>query len=195
MTHPNELPTDQERWTPTPLQPVSVLYREYYPQLLNFARRFHPADEAADVVHHTVMRFMQRLQRGTIHDDPARRETALFTLLRDVSREWHRTGRRRVGLLGAFRALTRTSEPEPTTPQRSELVARVDASLRSMPRCWANAFEMGYDDTITFATMAELLGVSEGTARSYYSRACGRLRDDLLAVGIAPDWFQEDATS
>lgn len=116
-------------------------------------------------------------------------------MLRDVSREWHRTGRRRVGLLDAFRALTRTSEPEPTTPQRSELVARVDASLQSMPRCWANAFEMGYDDTVSFATMAVLLGVTEGTARSYYSRACQRLRDDLQSVGIAPDWFQGDRTS
>ncbi len=176
-----------ERWTDPLLHGVSAIYREILPRLLTFARRFAPREDANDLVHDALLRYMTRVRENALDHNPVEREAAIFGCLKSVSVDHQRKSKRRLRLVdfisGATVAMHRHADAA-LPVQTAELTTRVNHVLHGMPRRWAETFVLAHDGELGFDVVARILDITPSTARANHARACARLRRELVPLGV-----------
>ncbi len=164
-------------------------YGEY---LFNFARGRMPDTESAkDIVQQTFMAAWKG--RKSFRGDSAER-TWLTTILRNKITDFYRTQSRRpqtidvvsaaeegnesVNWIETRQADRDTSEPDRIV-RRSEFFDRVLAALNEIPAVAAEAFKMRVIEGQSVIEIAEVLGITTGSASTKICRAKQKLRNQL----------------
>jgi RNA polymerase sigma-70 factor (ECF subfamily) len=155
---------------------TEVLERESADLLRYFRRRVAPED-AADLLAETGMTAWRRAD-----DLPSDREGArrwLFTVARNTFLNYQRGQQRRLALASRVRAvLTRAAHVSPSADDGIEVR---DATSRLPPEL-AELVRLIHWDGFTIAEAAEVVGMSDTTARARYQRARAELRATLTAT-------------
>ncbi len=127
--------------------------------------------------------------------EPGQFEAALFRRVVDTSRMRRRQLARRMPFEKLFipprEALVRLTETS-LDAESDELRQHVNRILGAMPRRWAQVFLLNHDHGLSYAAIAPLMRITEGAARSYFSKACARLRRELAGVGLEPEGWEAD---
>jgi RNA polymerase sigma-70 factor (ECF subfamily) len=163
------------------LPEVDVLLRV----ALSLTRR--PAD-AEDLVQDTLMRAFQ----GINGFDGAHPRAWLLTILRNA--HINRNRRRRPELLddqdAAFDRLSATEVPSAESPEGLVVGETFDSvlsdALAALPDRFRAVVTLVDVDGLSYAEAAEVLGIPEGTVMSRLHRARARMRQRLVAAGLAP---------
>src|SRR5439155_18603577 len=137
---------------------------EIAPGLLLFARQWvHSAADAEDIVQEAFVRFWRRNHRI---DNRALLYSAVRSAALDLIRRDQRRSRREIEV---FADASRSVEPEFEAGDDSqrELAAAVD----DLPRDQREVLVMKVWNELTFAEIAETLGISQNTAASRYRYA------------------------
>lgn len=145
-----------------------------------------PAD-AEDLVQDTLLRAYQAADRF----DGRHPRAWLLTIMRNAERNRHR--RRRPELLrDPDRELARLHEHTDGRDFTEDVVLReqfddvVHRAFAQLPTKHRRALQLVDVDGLTYAEAAQLLDVPEGTVMSRVHRARRRIRQRLVATGIAP---------
>ncbi len=146
---------------------LADLYSRHAGELTRFATGLVGPSEAADVVGDAVARLM----RSRVWQEALNRRALLFRAVLYEARMFHRARRRR--LTREARSAQREAFE---MPQIEPEVAAAVAGLSPQQR--AVVF-LTYWDDLDVRTVAELLGVGEGTVRKQLGRARKRLREVL----------------
>ncbi len=149
-----------------------VCFSELAPGLVLFARQWvRSAADAEDVVQDAFVRFWRR-------DLSIQNRALLYSAVRsaalDLIRRDNRRARREVQV---FSEAERTVQPqfEQLDDSQRELVAALDR----LPRDQREVLVMKIWNELTFAEIAETLGISQNTAASRYRYALANLRKAL----------------
>ena len=144
------------------------------PALLRFAhvitRSDHDASDAVQDALLAVYGSWRRLRRDDAYEAYARRVIVNKTISR-----WRRIGRRE-------RALDELGGPEVDQPDLAETSTNAILAhqlLVSLPARQRAAVSLRFYDDLPFGQIADILGCTESTARSYIHRALARLREQL----------------
>ena len=145
-----------------------------------------PAD-AEDLVQDTLLRAYQAVDRF----DGSHPRAWLLTIMRNAEHNRHR--RRRPELmrdpdaeLARLHGESRESDLTESIVLREQFDEVVHAAFRSLPEKHRRALQLVDIDGLTYAEVASLLGVPEGTVMSRVHRARKRIRHQLAATGVAP---------
>ena len=141
------------------------------PRLRHLARLL-VRDGADDLVAEALARTLPKWQAGRIDDLPAYLRRVLIRL---ASRRWH------VRNLGRDRApaLRRTGV---APADHAETIAerdRTQRAVRALPARRRAVVALRFDEDLTEARIAEILGISVGTVKSQLSKALAQLRREL----------------
>jgi RNA polymerase sigma-70 factor (ECF subfamily) len=157
--------------------------------LLRVARSLTPRPaDAEDLVQDTLLRAYQ----GIDGFDGAHPRAWLLTIMRNT--QINRTRRRRPELLddqdAAFDRLAVTEGLGAERPEALVVGETFDAvvsdALASLPDRFRHVVVLVDVDGLSYAEAAEALGVPVGTVMSRLHRARGRMRQRLVAAGLAP---------
>jgi RNA polymerase sigma-70 factor (ECF subfamily) len=159
--------------------------------LFRFALRRleHEVDAVEEVVQMTLSQALRKLHTY-------RGEAALFTWLcaicrREILAHWRRR-RRRAGEVGlaeedpALRAALedRAREQDAAAAERSEVAARVQAALESLPVRYGEALEWKYMEEVPVEEVGRRLGLGVKAAESLLTRARDAFRKAFAAGGL-----------
>lgn len=146
------------------------LYEKHADALVRFATGLVGPADAADVVSATLVRLLGSARWSAAHD----RRAYLFRAVLNEARMHHRsTLRRRVRELRAAPNEARLDH-EPMVDVLAR-VARLSIRQRAVVM-------LTYWDDLEPASVAELLGIGEGSVRRHLARAHARLREELRDV-------------
>jgi RNA polymerase sigma-70 factor (ECF subfamily) len=146
------------------------------------------ADEANDLVQESLLRAWRSfsLARGRTYQ-----RAWLFTILRNVAREWHRAGKRRVRLVPCPNSeLTEIASSDPGGPFcqlsgmdesrfREFLDDRIVAALEALEPRFREVVVLSVAGGLSYREIAEVLGCPVGTVMSRMARARRTLREQL----------------
>ncbi len=145
-----------------------------------------PAD-AEDLVQDTLLRAYQAVDRF----DGSHPRAWLLTIMRNAERNRHR--RRRPELmrdpdrdLARLHGESRERDLTESIVMREQFDEVVRAAFAELPDKHRRALQLVDVDGLTYAEVAGLLGVPEGTVMSRVHRARKRIRRRLAATGVAP---------
>jgi RNA polymerase sigma-70 factor (ECF subfamily) len=139
-------------------------------------------EEAADVLQAVYLKVLEGKAR---FDGRSSLRTWLFATIRRTAAEDRR--RRWVRAL----ALGRWGARQPAPPQAADaeaLMAKTEstrtlrAALESLPRRQRDLLHLVFYEDLTIAEASQVLGISEGSARTHYARGKERLRRRLGAL-------------
>jgi RNA polymerase sigma-70 factor, ECF subfamily len=159
--------------TGQPSADVDQLYRECREALTAFfVRRHLSAHTAEDLVHETFFRLMRQVDRCRAAGSP---RGYLFGIARHVSADaWRRT---RPGDEGDAEAETIAApQPDPRLAAAHEIIAALPALQREV-------LDLRFQHDLSYAEIAEALGVPVGTVRSRLHNALELLRERLEQDG------------
>ena len=165
---------------------LAALYDAHAERLHAVARRLlrSPAD-AEECVQEVFVQLALRLGRGKI-DDPA---AYLFSSLRNGALARLRETAKRDAL--GLRLVTSDEDardPIPRDPLQSRALA---AAIEALPLEQREVLALKIDGDLTFAQIAECLGISLNTAASRYRYALEKLKAALLPRGSGPGFDEE----
>ena len=174
LLHPAAPPS-----APRPMAMAAQLFSEHQPWLLQrLSYRLRNRADAEDLASETFLRVITRPQADALEAPRAYLATVAKRLLINL---WHRRELEQA-YLDAIAALPQAVSPSPE--ERALLVESLEAiahALDAQPDKARQAFLMSQLDGLTYAQMAQQLGVSASMVRRYMARcweACWHLRAD-----------------
>jgi RNA polymerase sigma-70 factor (ECF subfamily) len=155
---------------------LALLFDRYFGRLLRVMRRdLAVAEEARDLVQQTFL----QLHRARADYDPAQRfRPWLYTIALNLKREHLRSRARRPTVpLDGSRALE--AEAELSSPEQADEARAVREAIASLPSDQRAVIELHWLDELSFAEVAECLGISANAAKVRAHRGYERLRPRL----------------
>lgn len=152
-----------------PMTRLQVMYDEHGPALLRYLRRLtgHAAT-AEDLMQET---FVQALRAPERLDAVVSPKAWLFTIARNLGLNSLRARRKTQPLVEAIAA------PETAVdPRREDLLAAIAA----LPNDQRETLELRLREELSYAEIADVLGIPVGTVRSRLHIAVKRLRDAMI---------------
>jgi RNA polymerase sigma-70 factor, ECF subfamily len=155
--------------TPPPAIDVEQLYRESRQALTAyFARRHGSVQAAEDLLQETFLRLMRRVDRCRLAASP---QGYLFGIARHVSADtWRRTKP-----AAAENAGVESIE----TPQPDELLLEAREIIAALPPLQREILDLRFQHDLSYAEIAEALGIPIGTVRSRLHGALEILRERM----------------
>lgn len=165
------------------------LYREMHGGLVRYAMRDLDPDEAKDVVHDALLKYIEQLARQPHAEPEEEARPRLVAMVHDVIRDRKRASKRRHRLMqlisGSTAAISRWTNPR-RSAEDEEIVGAIHEALEAMPAChrvvWMTVKEQG----MTAEETGALLGISAGAVRAAVHKANTELRRRLKRDGITP---------
>jgi RNA polymerase sigma-70 factor, ECF subfamily len=150
---------------------VEQLYRECRERLTAyFMRRHRSVPAAEDLLQETFLQLMRRVDRCRAARSP---RAYLFGIARHVSAEaWRQTKPETSADAPLLAAVV--SEPDPRLLAARETIAGLPALQREI-------LDLRFQHDLSYAEIAEVLGIPVGTVRSRLHNAMHRLREQLEA--------------
>lgn len=164
------------------------LYRRMHDGLVLYAARRVDGDDAQDVVHDAMLKFIEQHDaRAPEPDGDAR--ARLVAMVQDVLRDGARRERRRQRLMqlisGTTAAMRRWTNPRRMADD-NEIQRAIDANLARIPRCHRAVWVAIREDGLSVTEVAELLDITTGAVRAALSKANHELRQRLARNGFTP---------
>ena len=163
-----------------PFDRVETLYVDHHGWLrLWLRRRLGCADQAADLAHDTFMSIL--LARGATAGEAVREPRAfLSTVARRLMANQHRRQLLESSYLEMLVALPEAVTPPPEVRlQALETLQQVDRVLDGLPSRVREAFLLAHLEALSYAEIAQRLGVSMSSVKQYLTRAN---RECLFAI-------------
>lgn len=159
---------------------VTGLYRHHHGWLQQWLhRKLGNGFDAADIAQDTFVRILASWRTRALGDEPRALLTHIAKGL--VIDHWRRQDVERAYL----QAIAHLPEPQAPSPENRliilEALYRIDAMLRGMPGATQEIFLMAQLDGLTYAAIAERMGLSLITVKRHMRRAfeaCLALHDD-----------------
>lgn len=130
------------------------------------------AADADDLVAETLARTLPAWRRGTIDDLPAYLRRVLVRL---ASRRWRRRSLSRDRDHAAAAWIAEPLDHAEAVAERD----RTQRAVRALPARRRAVVVLRFDEDLSEARIAEVLGISVGTVKSQLSRALAQLREEL----------------
>ncbi len=168
------------------MQPITTaeLYTEWRAKLLAYFARTSYAYEAEDLVQEVFVRYMQALCRGACFHTP---ERLLWRAARNVLLDRHRYHTRRPSTVDADVAGFDLIDPRQPDPLELVCLAdardAVDALLPELTPAQRDVLALHYGAELEYADVADLLGITLGSAKARGLRALVCLRHVTGAAG------------
>lgn len=151
---------------------VATLYGDHHPWLLGWLRRkLSGSDHAADLAHDTFVRVLtaQTEQRALVLREPR-------AYLTTVARNLLINHVQRLSLEQAWMdAMAQLPEPMAPSPEQQLLILetlhQIDAMLNGLPPKVREAFLLSQLDGLSYAQVAQQLGVTDRTVKRYMAQA------------------------
>jgi RNA polymerase sigma-70 factor (ECF subfamily) len=148
---------------------------EYSPAILGYvARRIGNIDSAPEVLNDVLLVAWRK--RDQLPSDPERLRMWLFVTARNCLHNYERSSNRRRAHESPLAELV-----EAITPNHDEFAEEIRALVLALPRKYRELVMLIHWEGFTIAGAAELLRLSDSTARTRYARARARLRAALEA--------------
>lgn len=183
-------PDDGQRTEMEPPAPDELreLVLDHYQDVYRYAYRLSGSSaDAEDLTQQTFLIAHRKL--GQLRQ-AASMKAWLLAVLRSC---FLKTCRRSTPLTGQQLTVDEMVDRSPTEKTFDD--ERLQAAISSLPAEFRIVVVMFYFDEKPYKEIAEELGIPTGTVMSRLSRAKGRLRQQLLAKGGAPDWSREEDSS
>lgn len=165
------------------------LYRDMHGGLVRYAMRDLDEDEAKDVVHDALLKYLQQLARQAFPEPEEEARPRLVAMVHDVILDRKRTDKRRKRLMqlisGSTAAMRRWTNPR-RSAEDEEIVRTIHEVLESMSPSERVAWTTVKEQGMTPAETAELLGVTTASVRAALGKANAELRRQLTRDGITP---------
>lgn len=146
-----------------------------------FSRRHGDAEVSRDLVQDTFVEMAKGLEKGACPESP---RAYLFGIARHVSRAaWRRGYREREVLLPGAQTEAAAESPAPYDT-RLELAREVIGTLAVSHR---EVLDLRFTHQLSYAEIAETLGIPVGTVRSRLHHALASVRSRLSDGTTAPD--------
>lgn len=146
-----------------------------------FSRRHGDAEVSRDLVQDTFVEMARGLEKGARPDSP---RAYLFGIARHVSRAaWKRGYREREVLLPA---LLTEAVPEVPAPGDGRLDLAREA-IETLSASHREVLDLRFSHQLSYAEIAEALGIPVGTVRSRLHHAIGSVRERLAGRAKTPD--------
>lgn len=144
------------------------------------ARTFAPSDaDRDDLVQEILLQLWRSLPR---FEGKAKESTWIYRVALNTALAWHRNEKkRRVAQDPLFAIEELPERDDPTAREREELVARLYAAIRCLPKVDA-ALVLLYLDDLSYREMAEVLGISETNVGVKLNRARKALAELIKEV-------------
>lgn len=164
-------------------------YREHHGKLLRYAMRDVDADEAKDVVHDALLKYLAHSARDRVPDTSEEAQWRMLAMVHDVLLDRRRTAARRRRLqqlisLGTA-AMRRDANPR-RRAEDAEIRRAIHAILQEMPACRRIAWTTVQEQGLSITQAAKLFELSPVTIRGYLHDANLELREALARQGITP---------
>lgn len=139
-------------------------------------RLLEDRDAAMDVAQEACMRLWERRGR-----DPLRCVRPwLFRTVRNLALDQLKTGRTRRGILQRYRPGRGRGPARPDEVfQRDRVAAEVQRAIQELPERRREVFALAYLQGLSYAEVAEVLGISPKTVQNQMSAALAQLRSTL----------------
>lgn len=176
---------------PSPGEPVDLdqLYRDMHGGLVRYAMRDVDADEAKDVVHDAMLKYLEQVARQSVPDPEDVARPRLVAMVHDVLLDRQRTNKRRKRLMqlisGSTAAIRRWTNPR-RSAEDNEILRAVREALDSMHPSYRVAWTTVKEQGMTPEETARLLGISAASVRAALHKANAILRRELTRDGITP---------
>lgn len=144
------------------------------------AHTFAPSDsDRDDLVQEILLQLWRSLPR---FERKAKESTWIYRVALNTALAWHRSEKKRHAAQTPLLAVEELAEPDdPAARERDELVARLYAAIRCLPKVDA-ALVLLYLDDLSYREMAEVLGISETSVGVKLNRARKTLAGMLKEV-------------
>lgn len=155
---------------------LEVLFDRYFDRLLGLMRRdLAVTEEARDLVQQTFL----QVHRARLDYDPAQRfRPWLYTIALNLKREHLRArGRRPTVPLDGSRALELAAKL--ISPEQADVARAVREAIASLPGDQRMVIELHWLEELSFAEIAECLGITANAAKVRAHRGYERLRPKL----------------
>ncbi|MEP7384309.1 MAG: sigma factor-like helix-turn-helix DNA-binding protein [Gemmatimonadota bacterium] len=154
----------------------------------NLLGKKHNRQDAEDVVHDAVARFIEQRANATHPMSREARRSKLVLMVGDAARSRARSARREVRLIrresGSNVAASRWMNPRRRNDD-GEIRRAIYGALKKLPNSWADPWLLMREDDLSIKEASELLDVSEGTVRAAVCRATAALREILTKDGYS----------
>ncbi|MCA3016113.1 MAG: sigma-70 family RNA polymerase sigma factor [Myxococcaceae bacterium] len=168
-----------------------VLVRRYQEPVFRVVRRYAGSvDEAKDLVQRAFLQAFEAAQRTLPRLAATPGESAfkawLFRIAVNLGKNQARDGARwaTVPLETSADALSRPADALEAL-ERAEAEALTRLAVERLPPRQREVFSLRVDAALPFADVAEVLGISEGNAKSHFHYAVKRLRAEVHALASA----------
>ncbi|MCU0418748.1 MAG: RNA polymerase sigma-70 factor [Cyclobacteriaceae bacterium] len=150
------------------------LFREWFVPLCRFAFRFVPdGDEAKGIVHDVFVSLWEKMEQ--LPPDTHFR-SYLYTAVRNRCLN-HLRNQRKVVRLEAAEAQAPQTEEVPLETQ--ELEREIEFAIQTLPEKCREVFELNRKEGLTYAQIAEQLGIAVKTVEAQMSKALAVMRIHL----------------
>lgn len=168
---------------------LDLLYREMHGGLVRYAMRDVDEDEAKDIVHDALLKYLEQLARQQHSEPEEEARPRLVAMVHDVMLDRQRTNKRRKRLMqlisGSTAAIRRWTNPR-RTAEGDEIMQAIHDALEAMPPSYRVAWTTVKEQGMTPEETAELLGITTGSVRAALHKANLVLREALTRDGITP---------
>jgi len=144
-----------------------------------FQRRLRDKADAPDLAQEVYIRMLRLSDTEAIRNPQVYLYTVASNLLKEHTLlESRRSGRVELDEVDIQRQLGELPGPDGTL-QTQETVALLRAALEQLPPRWRTALILQYRYGLTYAEIADRLGVSANMVKKYLAQALGRCRREL----------------
>ena len=162
------------------------IYKEAFPAMVSFGRRYVSEEDAEEVAHETLAGIWSRWDK--IPAESRIQRFFLSAMHRRVLNERSSQNARAAALakVGSMDATGHWTDDPTAAVEAWELAGIVDRAIHGMPEGRRLVWQLIRDDGMSYALVSKALSVSENTIRKHMSRALTDLREALDAAGYAP---------
>jgi len=158
-------------------QKFESLFREYFPGLSHFARKYTgDLDSAKEIVHSVFIRIWEHRQDFD-WENPAK--SYLFTSVYNRSLNYIRDSRKFTIHDEKFSLNRKEDAVYNDSLDTDELEQRIDHAVKKLPEKCREIFELSRISEKKYSEIAQLLGISVKTVESQMSKALHILREEL----------------
>ena len=157
-----------------------LLFRTYHPQLCDFAYRYvRSRDLAQELVSDVFARLWEDRDRLEVHESL---KSLLFAAVRNRAISFLRhelVERRARDVLAGIDQQRNVSRPSPERQlETEELAAAIQRVLEPLPDRCRLALTLRWDRQLSYAEVAEIMGISVKTVEIYVARGLATLREN-----------------
>lgn len=153
---------------------LSVLYRRHYPTIFRFvSRRVSTTNDVHDIVSDVFLTMVRMLPRFRWTGAPF--QAWLFRIATSQINRWVRKRK----LMRFWAPFEDQVAVDTSSGNESELVQRLRRALLELPCRYQNSLALFYLEDMSIQSIAEILGVEEGTIKARLSRGRVLLRTKL----------------